>query len=192
MSSNGEEELLGASAFASSDVLLMTFYFLSFAHTSPSSQPPFQLETTRVGASSPSFGSCAEAPPAGAPRMVAIVGWPGQARPIPQGGTLPRPPPLAPATGKITPAGPRISRASSSRHTFALATSPAPSAPARAAAAHVKSKRGLRARAIGGANGGSPRCRQEGHDHLAGRDVGHDRPPATARARENVHQINSQ
>ena len=27
--------------------------------------------------------------------------WPGQARPIPQGGSLPRPPPLAPATEKI-------------------------------------------------------------------------------------------
>jgi len=36
-----------------------------------------------------------------------------------------------------------------------------------------------------------PEVRQDGHDHLAGRDVGHDRPPATARARENVHQINS-
>ena len=33
--------------------------------------------------------------------------------------------------------------------------------------------------------------RQEGHDHHAVRYVGHDRPPATIRARENVHQINS-
>ena len=31
--------------------------------------------------------------------------------------------------------------------------------------------------------------RQDGHDHLAVRDVGHNRPPATAMARQNVHQI---
>jgi hypothetical protein len=60
--------------------------------------------------------------------------------------------------GKISSASPRTSRTSSSRHTSALATSPAPSAAARAVAVHVKSKPGLRARAIGGANGGSPRC----------------------------------
>ena len=33
-----------------------------------------------------------------------------------------------------------------------------------------------------------PEVRQDGHDHLAVRDVGHDRPPPAARARENVHQ----
>jgi hypothetical protein len=72
--------------------------------------------------------------------------------------TLPRPPRRRAGDGRTAPPSPRTSRTSSSRHTSALATSPAPSAAARAVAAHVKSKPGLRARAIGGASVGSPRC----------------------------------
>jgi hypothetical protein len=75
----------------------------------------------------------------------------------PENPTPPSAPPLA-----LTAEEPRRvlhARARSpSRHTSALATSPAPSAAARAVAAHVKSTPGLRARAIGGAKGGSPRC----------------------------------
>ncbi|MFS8067120.1 MAG: hypothetical protein ACMG6S_12180 [Byssovorax sp.] len=71
--------------------------------------------------------------------------------------TPPAPSSASSYDGKTTPPSPRTSRASFSRHTFALATS-SRLRPARAVAVHVKSKPGLRARAIGGANGGSPRC----------------------------------
>ena len=79
-------------------------------------------------------------------------------KPDPARQPLPRPPRRRVGERKTTPPRPKYSRASSSGHTSALATSPAPSAPARAVAVHESSNAGLRARATGGANGGSPRC----------------------------------
>ncbi len=36
-----------------------------------------------------------------------------------------------------------------------------------------------------------PEVRQDGHDNFARRDVSHDRPPPTARAGQNLHQIDA-
>jgi hypothetical protein len=81
-----------------------------------------------------------------------------QARPIPQPRPLPRAPRPRADDGKVTPASrePRARRdrgtPSPSRRRPRLRPLP------EATAVHATSNAGLRARAIGGANGGSPRC----------------------------------
>jgi hypothetical protein len=113
-----------------------------------------------------------------------------QARPIPQVRTLPCPPPRRATTEKSAQRAPEP-RARRPRGT------PPPSRPRRA---FGRCSSRCRSRKI---EAGTPRprdrrrkrrqpeVRQDGHDNVALREVGDDRPPPTARAGQNVHQINA-
>ena len=80
-----------------------------------------------------------------------------QARPISHVRTLPCPPPRRATTENQLNEPPNLAHVVLAAH-LRPSDVVAPSAAARAVAGHVQSKPGLRARAIGGANGGSPRC----------------------------------
>jgi hypothetical protein len=111
-----------------------------------------------------------------------------QARPIPRVRTLPCPPPRRAATAKSA------QRAPEPRAHRPLDTPP----PSRRRCAFGRCSIRCRSRKI---EAGTPRprdrrrkrsqpgVRQDGHEHLAVRDVSHDRPPPTAPARQNIHPI---
>ena len=119
-----------------------------------------------------------------------FVGALSQARPIPQVQPLPRPPPLTLATEKSAQRAPepRARRPrgtpppSRHRRAFGRCSSRCRSRKIEAGTSRPRERRRFRRQ---------PEVREDRHDHLALRDVTDDRPPPTARAGQNIHQINA-